>query len=100
MPTELLFRNDAYLKTASAQVTAVNERGIELDRTIFYPTGGGQMGDSGTLLRANGERIAISETRKGEGVDSVIHVTDSNVPQLKVGESLDTRNRLARAAMR
>ena len=52
MTTELLFRSDAYLKTAQAQVIAVHERGIELDRTIFYPMGGGQMGDSGVLLRA------------------------------------------------
>ena len=88
MPTELLFRSDAYLKTACAQVTAVSERGIELDRTIFYPTGGGQMGDSGALLRENGERIAIADTRKGEGMDSVIHVTDPATSQLQVGETL------------
>src|SRR6187401_4677 len=49
MTTELLFRDDAYLRTASARVVAVHERGIELDRTIFYPQGGGQVGDSGTL---------------------------------------------------
>ena len=42
MTTQLLFRDDAYLKTATAQVIAVGERGIELDRTIFYPLGGGQ----------------------------------------------------------
>ena len=35
MSTELLFRDDAYAKTASARVVAVDERGIELDRTIF-----------------------------------------------------------------
>ena len=44
MTTELLFRDNAYLKTATARVVAVHERGIELDRTIFYPQGGGQMG--------------------------------------------------------
>ncbi len=38
---ELLFRADAYLQTATARVVAVHERGIELDRTIFYPLGGG-----------------------------------------------------------
>ncbi len=74
MTTELLFRDDAYLKTAQAKVMQVSERGIELDRTIFYPMGGGQPGDTGTLLRANGERIAIVDTRKGETPDSVLHV--------------------------
>jgi misacylated tRNA(Ala) deacylase len=57
MTTEMLFRDDAYLRTASARVLAVSERGIELDRTVFYPLGGGQAGDSGTLTRANGERL-------------------------------------------
>lgn len=88
MTTDLLFRNDAYLKTARAQVTMVHDRGIELDRTIFYPMGGGQMGDSGVLLRANGERIAIADTRKGDGIDSVVHVADAVMPQLQVGEAL------------
>ena len=74
MATELLFRSDAYLTTAQARVIAVHERGIELDRTIFYPMGGGQQGDTGTLLRASGERIAIADTRKGEALDSVLHI--------------------------
>ena len=42
MTTALLFRDDAYLRTATARVLAVSERGIELDRTIFYPQGGGR----------------------------------------------------------
>ena len=42
MTTELLFRPDAYLRTARARVLAVGERGIEFDRTVFYPMGGGQ----------------------------------------------------------
>jgi len=80
MTTELLFRSDAYLKTAQAQVIAVHERGIELDRTIFYPMGGGQMGDSGVLLRASGEAIAIADTRKGDAIDSVLHIAASSTP--------------------
>jgi misacylated tRNA(Ala) deacylase len=66
MTTELLFRNDAYLKTATAQVTAAGDGWIELDRSIFYPLGGGQPGDTGFVNRENGERVAINDTRKGE----------------------------------
>src|SRR5207248_3220712 len=40
--TELVFRDDAYVRSCAARVTAVDERGIRLDRTVFYPTGGGQ----------------------------------------------------------
>ena len=88
MTTNLLFRDDAYLKTASARVIAVHERGIELDRTIFYPQGGGQMGDSGALLRANGERIAIIDTRKGDAIDGVLHIAGAGEASPEVGETL------------
>jgi misacylated tRNA(Ala) deacylase len=88
MPTELLFRDDAYLRTANARVLAVHECGIELDRTIFYPLGGGQMGDTGALMRASGERIAIADTRKGEAIDSVLHVALPPAAPVEVGETL------------
>jgi misacylated tRNA(Ala) deacylase len=88
MTTERLFRNDAYLKTATARVVAVSERGIELDRTIFYPQGGGQMGDAGVLVRDSGERIAVADTRKGEAPDSVLHVVAAGTPMPAVGENL------------
>jgi len=88
MTSELLFRNDAYLRTARAQVVAIHERGIELDRTIFYPLGGGQPGDTGALLRENGERIAITDTRKGEPIDSVVHVPAPAAPRPGLGETL------------
>jgi misacylated tRNA(Ala) deacylase len=88
MSTDLLFRSDAYLTTAQAQVIAVHDRGIELDRTIFYPMGGGQLGDTGTLLRASGERIEILDTRKGESLDSVCHIAAPSAPSPEPGETL------------
>ena len=86
--TELLFRDDAYLKTASARIVAVDARGVRLDRTIFYPQGGGQMGDIGTLLRANGEPIAVADTRKGEAIDDVVHVLSPGAAPPEVGETV------------
>ena len=70
--TDELFREDAYMKTAQARVLDVSPVGIVLDRTIFYPTGGGQPGDSGALVLADGTRIAIVDTRKGDA--GILHV--------------------------
>ena len=83
MTTELLFRDDAYLKSASARVVTASDTGIELDRTIFYPLGGGQAGDSGTLRRATGATLLINDTRKGATADSVLHLAapGSELPQ-------------------
>lgn len=74
MPTELIFRDDAYATTATATVTACSDKSIELDRTLFYPLGGGQPGDAGVLVRANGERLSVVDTRKGEAPGSVLHL--------------------------
>jgi misacylated tRNA(Ala) deacylase len=72
--TELLFREDAYLRSCPARVIGGDQRGIRLDRTVFYPMSGGQPGDTGTLRLSSGEAIAIVDTLKGEGPDEVIHV--------------------------
>ena len=88
MTTEMLFRDDAYLRTATARVLAVGERGIELDRTVFYPQGGGQMGDTGRLLRAPGEAIAIADTRKGDTPERVLHVPAPGSPLPQPGETV------------
>jgi misacylated tRNA(Ala) deacylase len=88
MTTALLFRDDAYSKTAAARVVAVHERGIELDRTIFYPQGGGQVGDTGVMVRESGERILIADTRKSDAIDSVLHVPTADMPRPEIGETL------------
>jgi len=87
--TEALFRDDAYLKTAEAQVVAINDRGgIILDRTIFYATSGGQPGDTGMFERADGGRIAIAATITGETKDEIIHVPAPEQAMPAVGEKL------------
>jgi misacylated tRNA(Ala) deacylase len=84
-----MFRDDAYRRTASARVVAVSERGIELDRTIFYPLGGGQAGDSGVLMTAAGMRLTIADTRKGDGPESVLHVPAPAAALPAVGETVE-----------
>lgn len=83
---EELFRQDAYLKEADATVTAGEERGVRLDRSIFYPTGGGQPGDTG-LLRWNGGEARVIDTVKAEGGD-VLHVLAPDAPRPAAGTSV------------
>ena len=77
--THDLFRQDAYLRECSAHITDVSDTGIVLDQTVFYPLGGGQAGDSGVLVLANGTTIAIADTRKGKDADGnptsdIVHI--------------------------
>ena len=70
--TELLFRADAYAREATGHVKAITtEGGIILDGSLFYPTSGGQPGDSGTL-RWGKREIEIATTVKGEGDDVIL----------------------------
>jgi len=72
--TEELFREDATLLACEAVVTAIDERGVQLDRTVFYPQGGGQAGDRGGLTLADGRVLQIADTRKGQAVGEILHL--------------------------
>ena len=71
--TEVLFRDDSYLVEAKAKVLFADERGIALDRTVFYPQGGGQAGDQGVLLLADGRSIAIVNTVYDADRRTILH---------------------------
>jgi misacylated tRNA(Ala) deacylase len=91
--TQTLFRDDAYLTECSATVTAVTEQGLVLDRTVFYPRGGGQAGDTGVLVLADGREIPIADTRKGkddtgQATDAICHLPALPDPAASVLEVL------------
>jgi len=85
---ELIFREDPYAKSCTATVSSVDERGIRLDRTVFYPNGGGQPGDTGVLRFAGGE-VRIADTVKGDGPDDVIHVPEAGTALPAPGTSVE-----------
>jgi misacylated tRNA(Ala) deacylase len=80
---ELLFRDDPYLAACEATVVSVHDNVVELDRTVFYPLGGGQAGDTGRI----GE-WRVLDTRKGE--NSVLHMLEPGA-KLSPGEKLEIR---------
>ena len=67
METELLYLRDAHLRAFEASVTDVDADGgrVALDRTAFYPTGGGQPHDTGTLETPAGQRTVTSVRKEG-----------------------------------
>ena len=89
--TEELFRHDAYLKECEATIVGVDERGIRLDRTVFYPEGGGQPGDVGELELGSGQLIPIAGTRSDAGAASIVHVPREAVDPDLAGEAVTAR---------
>ena len=86
---ELLFREDPYLRACEATIVSVHEGAVELDRTVFYPLGGGQAGDTGRL----GDWRVI-DTRKG--ADTVLHILEPGaapLPGMKVAIEIDWERR-------
>src|SRR5262245_29882847 len=85
-----IYRDAPYQRETEAVVAGVDERGIRLDRTVFYPRGGGQAGDAGTLLLPGGRELAIADTVKGEGAE-IIHVPSPGLELPAPGAAVTAR---------
>jgi misacylated tRNA(Ala) deacylase len=84
--TEELFREDAYMKTCDAQVLQVVAEGVVLNRTVFYPEGGGQPGDIGELIKSDGSIVPILNTIKTQ--NGILHITNSHLSEGFVEEKI------------
>ena len=89
--TELLFRDDAYAIAFEAQVVSALPGRVVLDRTLFYPEGGGQPGDTGVLTLPDGREFTVSDTKKGEQPGTVTHVLADATAELLPGARLAGR---------
>jgi misacylated tRNA(Ala) deacylase len=100
--TEPLFQQDAYLRSCTATVIEAGEGGVVLDRSVFYPLGGGQPGDTGTLRAADGREWRITDARKGED-GRILHVLEPGAVPPEVGcqveATLDWQRRHAHMRM-
>ncbi len=100
--TEPLFQQDAYLRESTATVVEATPAGVVLDRTVFYPLGGGQPGDTGVLEAADGRQWRVTDTRKGEA-GRIVHILEDAMappePGTVVQASIDWERRHAHMRM-
>lgn len=89
--TEKCFLTDSYLRELEATVTVVDGNTVEFDRTIFYPLGGGQSGDSGVITTRDDKVFTVEDTRKGDSPDQVIHHLEDDDHGLSVGDEVTLR---------
>lgn len=87
MSTEELFRQDAYLRNCRATVSSVDASQVRTDRTVFYPLGGGQPGDTGVITWQGGE-ARIVDTRY-DGDREIAHLLEEGAPAPSVGEEVE-----------
>jgi misacylated tRNA(Ala) deacylase len=90
--TEQLYQTDSYIREFEALVTAVEGQAVALDRTAFYPGGGGQPHDTGTLAWQGGSQRVVKVQKRGA---DVWHTLEGEVPQAgtAVRASLDWERR-------
>ena len=88
--TEPLFRADAYLRETTAKVLFADERGIALDRTVFYAQGGGQPGDRGALILADGREILVANSTYDADRKTILHKAEG-AGLLQAGDSVTAR---------
>jgi misacylated tRNA(Ala) deacylase len=95
--TEELFRDDAELAAIEARIVALSEGGVILDRTVFYPQGGGQAGDTGVLRTADGREWIVTDTRKSkEHPGGIVHLLAEGTEPDLVGTTVYARIDTAR----
>jgi misacylated tRNA(Ala) deacylase len=98
--TEELFREDAFARQCDANVVGLGSDGVRLDRTVFYCTGGGQPGDRGRLVLAEGGALEVIDTVKA--AEGIVHRVAEGSALPAVGARLraeidwDRRHRLTR----
>jgi len=83
--TEEIFRDDAYAQSCTANVLEADERGVILDRTVFYSEGGGQPGDTGTITTADGSSVQVVGTYKDRDGRGILHVLAEGENPLTAG---------------
>jgi misacylated tRNA(Ala) deacylase len=88
MKTIELFRANGYLQSCDAIIVDIDSNKLMTDQTVFYPEGGGQPGDIGSLISRNGEELQITDTLKDEQTGQHYHVLAQPESLLGIGEKV------------
>jgi len=86
MTSTEIFRSDPYLSSSEATVVAVREEGLILDKTVFYPEGGGQPGDIGRIAN---NIFGADVTNTIKSTDGILHLTDNKLGSILVGDNVE-----------
>jgi misacylated tRNA(Ala) deacylase len=92
---DALYQSDSYLRTADLPICGLHEEGVLVERSVFYPQGGGQPGDRGTVELASGDMLPVHATRYGperQSILLVLRANDAPLPEalgsLSVGDTV------------
>jgi len=86
--TEALFRSDAYTSSCHSVIVAIHENAVELEQTVFYPVGGGQPGDRGTLTLEDGRVLEVIDTKRHDN-GGILHILSAAPPTDAEGSSVE-----------
>ena len=94
--TELLFNEDSYLKEAEATIVSAVDNIIKLNRTVFFPEGGGQPGDQGEIILKD-RVLKVIDTKKDLQANEILHYVEGNIDESiinkEVGLKIDWERR-------
>jgi misacylated tRNA(Ala) deacylase len=95
--TELLYQTDSYVREFAARVVAAENGALELDRTAFYPGGGGQPADRGTIIWASAEKAVLRVNKVGDRVWHAVEADGTFLPPVgaEIRGILDWEHRYA-----
>ena len=86
--TKELFREDSYIKSCTTIVQSIDDRGVQFEQSIFYPLGGGQPGDTGSLITADGVTLGITDTTRDRATGEQFHAVNE-LDSLQVGDNVE-----------
>lgn len=85
--TQLIFNEDSYLKEAEATIVSAADNIIKLNRTVFFPEGGGQPGDQGEIILKD-RVLKVIDTKKDLQENEILHYVEGNIDESIINQEV------------